>query len=42
MDVFISIFAFPIGLLICFGPVLFVWLREEFKEDSSKKPKDRR
>jgi hypothetical protein len=29
MDKFWSIFAMPIGLFICFGPALLVWLRME-------------
>jgi hypothetical protein len=31
MDKFISICAMPIGVLICFGPALIVWLRAELK-----------
>jgi hypothetical protein len=29
--------AVPVGVLICFGPGLFVWLKEEFKTSSSEK-----
>jgi hypothetical protein len=29
MDKFWSVFAMPIGLFICFGPALLVWLRME-------------
>ncbi len=31
MDKVLSICAFPVGLLVCFGPVLIVWLRAELK-----------
>ena len=30
-DQFWSIFAMPIGLLICFGPAVVVWLGAEFR-----------
>ena len=36
MDKFFSFFSMPIGLIICFGPALLVWLREEIK--ASKEP----
>ncbi len=29
MDKFWSIFTMPIGVFICFGPALLVWLRME-------------
>jgi hypothetical protein len=32
MDKFISICAMPIGLLICFGPALIIWVRAELKD----------
>jgi hypothetical protein len=35
MDKFISICAMPIGILICFGPALVIWVLAELK-DSSK------
>jgi len=31
MDKFWSVFTFPLGLLICFGPAIVAWLIEEFK-----------
>jgi hypothetical protein len=40
MDKFISICAMPIGVLICFGPALVIWLAAELKaprEDQNKK-----
>ena len=37
MEKFFSIFSFPIGLTICFGPVLAVWLKEEFKQAKDKR-----
>src|SRR5436190_11055285 len=39
MDKFFSIFTFPIGLLLCFAPALFVWLKEELKTPPSGKDK---
>jgi hypothetical protein len=33
MDAFISIAAMPIGVLICFGPALIVWVLAELKGD---------
>jgi hypothetical protein len=38
MDKFVSIGAFPIALLICFGPALIAWLKMECH--SSAKDKD--
>jgi len=29
--------AVPLGVLICFGPGLFVWLKEEYKTSPSEK-----
>jgi hypothetical protein len=29
----------PIGVAICFGPALLVWLREEFSADAAEKDK---
>jgi len=37
MDVFINIFAFPIGLTICFAPALLVWLKIELNDSASKR-----
>lgn len=31
MDIFWSIFAMPIGLVLCFGPVLVAWWQAERK-----------
>jgi hypothetical protein len=41
MDKFFSIMTFPIGLTLCFGPALFVWLKGEFTGTPSDK-KDKR
>jgi hypothetical protein len=30
-----GIFAMPVGLLLCFGPALLVWIRAETRENSS-------
>ncbi|MHB1309121.1 MAG: hypothetical protein ACYDC1_23095 [Limisphaerales bacterium] len=35
-DQFWSIFAMPIGLMICFGPVALVWLIAELKDSPPK------
>jgi len=32
-----GIFVVPIGLTICFGPALFVWLKEELRSGASDK-----
>jgi len=32
-DAFVSILAMPVGVLICFGPALIVWLRAELKNE---------
>jgi len=32
MDKFISICAMPIGVLVCFGPALLVWVLAECKD----------
>ena len=30
-DAYVSILAMPVGVMICFGPALIVWLRAELK-----------
>jgi hypothetical protein len=30
MDKFWSIFAMPIGVLVCFGPVIVLWMMKEW------------
>ena len=40
MDKFFSIFTFPLGLLICFSPALYVWLKAELKSPPPGKDKD--
>jgi len=40
MDKFVSILAFPVGLLICFGPIIVVWLKMELTEPSEDSPKN--
>jgi hypothetical protein len=32
MDKFISIAAMPIGVLICFGPALLIWVKAELSD----------
>jgi len=34
-----GIMVVPIGILICFGPALLVWLKAEMKSDSPDKHK---
>jgi hypothetical protein len=34
--------AMPLGVLICFGPALVVWLKEERQTPRSEKGKERR
>jgi hypothetical protein len=44
MDKVISIGTMPFGLLLCFSPVIFVWLRDSAKSSKSpppEKPEDR-
>jgi hypothetical protein len=41
MDKILSIFSWPVGLLLCFGPVLVIWLKAEFKESRSDNPIDK-
>ena len=41
-DQFWSIFAMPIGLLICFGPAVVVWLAAEFRSPPTDRKKPRR
>ena len=38
-DVFWSLFAMPIGLVICFGPALVAWVRAETKDSGEESPK---
>jgi hypothetical protein len=40
MDRFFSILSFPIGLLICFGPALYVWLKLELNATDHEKKRD--
>jgi hypothetical protein len=42
MDIFVSIAAFPIGLLVCFAPILLVWLKMELADGKKEKRNDRR
>jgi hypothetical protein len=38
-----GIFAMPVGLLLCFGPALLVWIRAEVRAGAAAdKEKDRR
>jgi hypothetical protein len=37
MDKLISICAMPIGLLICFGPALIIWVIAEKKDSGEPK-----
>jgi hypothetical protein len=41
-DQFWSIFAMPIGLFLCFTPVLIVWIRQERKDQAQAKKRSRR
>jgi hypothetical protein len=36
-DEFWSIFCVPIGIMLCFGPAVIVWVIAELKDPSSKK-----
>jgi hypothetical protein len=42
MDKLVSILAFPVGLLICFTPIIVVWLREEAKKKKQQPEPKRR
>jgi len=44
MDRYFSILAFPFGLILCFGPALYVWLKMELKspKEESKDPRSRK
>ena len=33
-DAYVSILAMPVGLLICFGPALIIWVLAELKDPS--------
>jgi hypothetical protein len=37
-----GIFVVPIGVLLCFGPALAVWLLAETEKESSERPEDRK
>lgn len=37
MDKFISIAVMPIGVLLCFGPALIVWVLAELKDMKNDK-----
>lgn len=41
MDIFISFFAMPIGVLVCFGPAILVWLIQEYKSSGEQGPNGR-
>jgi len=34
-DAYVSILAMPIGVLICFGPALLIWVRAESKDSGN-------
>jgi hypothetical protein len=36
MDKFISICAMPIGVLVCFGPALIIWVMAELKDSGEE------
>lgn len=36
-DAYVSILCMPIGVLICFGPALLLWLKEETGGEDPKK-----
>jgi hypothetical protein len=36
-DAYVSILAMPVGVLICFGPALVVWLRAEMQNPPDEK-----
>jgi hypothetical protein len=38
MDKIWCFLTMPLGVLLCFGPIIAVWLYEEFKGGSSDKP----
>ena len=40
LDRFISWFAVPIGVVICFGPAILLWLFEEYKSPGASGPED--
>jgi hypothetical protein len=40
MDKFWSILTMPIGVLLCFGPALLVWIRMEMKDSKSPEGED--
>jgi len=37
-----GVFAMPLGVLLCFGPALFVWLKAELRTPPEEKDEDRR
>jgi hypothetical protein len=37
-----GIYTMPIGVAICFGPVLIAWLKEEMKSRGDDKKNDKR
>ena len=41
-DQFWSFFAMPIGLLVCFGPILIAWILAEKNDSSGSAPKRKR
>jgi hypothetical protein len=41
-DQFWSIFAMPIGLLVCFGPAVAVWLAAEWRDARRDRNSSRR
>jgi len=42
MDIFFSFFAMPIGVTICFGPALVVWLIAECKASREQKAPEKK
>jgi hypothetical protein len=41
MDKFWSVVSMPLGVLLCFGPAIVVWLIDQRRNPPSKKPEDR-
>ena len=42
MDKFWSILTMPIGVLLCFGPALLVWIRMELKDSKADGDQDKK
>jgi len=41
-DAWVSILVMPVGVMICFGPALLIWVATQRKDDAAESSNDRK